>query len=82
MLVCVCLCVCVFVCVCLCVCMLTDSAFACKHRKQPDKISYISGPVEELQEALADMAREKRDLTLKLERVLRLVPATSAQRGW
>ena len=40
------------------------------------------GPVEELQEALADMAREKRDLTLKLERVLRLVPATSAQRGW
>ena len=71
-----------FVYVCMCVCMLTDSAFACKHRKQPDKISYISGPVEELQEALADMAREKRDLTLKLERVLRLVPATPAQRGW
>mmetsp|Transcript_97706 Transcript_97706/g.142987 ORF Transcript_97706/g.142987 Transcript_97706/m.142987 type:complete len:404 (-) Transcript_97706:918-2129(-) len=41
--------------------------------------SYISRPVEDLQESLEMMAKEKHELQSKLEKILRLVPASSAQ---
>jgi len=51
-----------------------------QHTQKGQLVSFMSEPVEHLQESLELLAKEKHDIKLKLERILKLVKAAPQQR--
>ena len=52
------------------------------HSETKTQHTLDSGPIQQLRETLETLAKDKHDMQAKLERILKLVPATPAQRGW